>query len=52
MIRVFDFLCPDGHEQERFISVEEETVCCNVCGKNAFRQISTPRCNINGITGY
>lgn len=51
MIRVFDFLCPDGHAQERFISVEAETVDCNVCGKTAFRQISTPRVKLEGITG-
>lgn len=51
MIRVFDFLCPDGHAQERFISVEAETVSCNVCGKTALRQLSTPRVKLEGVTG-
>lgn len=51
MIRVFDFLCPNGHIQERFISVEAETVDCNVCGNTAFRQLSTPQVKLEGVTG-
>jgi len=51
MIRVFDFLCPSGHLQERFTSVETETIDCQVCGTNAFRQLSTPRVKLEGITG-
>jgi len=50
MIRVFDFLCSEGHTQERFISVEAETVDCNVCGKTAFRQLSTPRVKLEGVS--
>ena len=51
MIRVFDFLCPNGHMQERFISVEAETVSCNVCDNKAFRQLSTPQVKLEGVTG-
>lgn len=51
MIRVFDFLCPEGHLQERFISVETETVSCHVCGNQASRQLSTPQVKLEGVTG-
>ena len=51
MIRVFDFLCPSGHLQERFTSLETETIDCQVCGTKAFRQLSTPRVKLEGITG-
>jgi hypothetical protein len=51
MIRVFDFLCPSGHLQERFTSVETETIDCQVCGTTAFRQLSTPRVKLEGVTG-
>lgn len=51
MIRVFDFLCPNGHLQERFTSVETETIDCQVCGTKAFRQLSTPRVKLEGVTG-
>ena len=51
MIRVFDFLCPSGHLQEQFTSVETETIDCEVCGTKAFRQLSTPRVKLEGVTG-
>lgn len=51
MIRVFDFLCPSGHLQERFTSVETGTIDCQVCGTTAFRQLSTPRVKLEGVTG-
>lgn len=51
MIRVFDFLCPNGHMQEQFTSVGTETIDCNVCGKTAFRQVSAPQVRLEGVTG-
>ncbi len=51
MIRVFDFLCPSGHVQERFTSAYTETINCQVCGTTAFRQLSTPRVKLEGVTG-
>jgi hypothetical protein len=51
MIRVFDFTCQQGHKQERFTSVETETISCNVCGAEAFRQVSAPQVRLEGVTG-
>jgi hypothetical protein len=51
MIRVFDFTCLNGHTQERFTSVETETISCNVCGSDAFRQVGAPQVRLEGVTG-
>ncbi len=51
MIRVFNFTCQQGHTQERFTSVETETISCNVCGAQAFRQVSAPQVKLEGVTG-
>lgn len=51
MIRVFDFTCLNGHTHERFTSVETETISCNVCGSDAFRQVSAPQVRLEGVTG-
>lgn len=49
-MRVFDFLCPNGHRTELFSSTPVETTEC-MCGEQALRQLSAPRVFLEGITG-
>ena len=50
MLRVFDYLCPNGHRTEMFTSEVSETTEC-MCGEKALRQMSTPRVFLEGVTG-
>lgn len=49
--RLFDFLCEEGHSQERLVSDEVTNLPCEVCGKDAVRQISAPRINLEPFSG-
>ena len=43
MLRVFDFICPDGHKNELFVSDTTDETKCPECDKLAQRIISAPR---------
>lgn len=49
--RLFEFLCENGHLQEHFVSYEITKVPCELCGKDAHRQISAPRISLDPISG-
>lgn len=51
MKRIFEFLCTNDHLTEQFIDEDARTAVCRECGAEAMRQISTPRINLEGITG-
>lgn len=50
MIRVFDFLCRNGHRAEHFVDVGTEEVECH-CGAMGKRQIAAPRSQLDGCSG-
>jgi hypothetical protein len=50
VIRVFDFLCLNGHVVEHFVDVGTEEVVCH-CGGIGKRMIPAPRAQLEGITG-
>lgn len=49
--RLYDFICEDGHSQENLVSDEVTKLTCEVCGKEAQRQISAPRINLEPYSG-
>lgn len=51
MIRVYDFLCENGHRVERFVTTEFHTAKCTLCDAFAARQFPAPRSELEGITG-
>jgi hypothetical protein len=50
-LRVFDFLCEEGHLHEHFVSYEVTEVSCETCSKSALRQISAPTIYLEPFTG-
>ena len=50
-LRVFDFLCEEGHLHEHFVSYEVTEVACKDCSKTALRQISTPTIYLEPFSG-
>ena len=51
MIRVFEFLCEDGHLNELFVDSSVREQPCKVCGKVAHRIVSAGHVQLEGITG-
>jgi len=51
MIRVFEFLCPDGHLGESFVKSDVRVHPCKECGKDAQRIVSAGNVKLEGITG-
>lgn len=51
MIRVFDFLCRNGHRVEHFVNATIEEVECE-CGAMGKRQIAAPRFDLDGCSGH
>lgn len=49
-LRVFDFLCPQGHRTEHFVDADIVEVQCH-CESMAKRQIATPRFALDGCSG-
>ena len=49
-IRVFDFLCHNGHRVERFVESGIEEVECD-CGAMGKRQIAAPRAALEPFSG-
>lgn len=50
-LRVFDYLCSNGHRKERFVYAQEETLPCEQCNGVAVRQLSSPRFELDGCSG-
>ena len=50
-LRVFDFLCEEGHLHEHFVSYEVTEVACKDCSKPALRQVSTPTIYLEPFSG-
>jgi hypothetical protein len=50
MIRVFDFLCKNGHTVERFVDSDIVENECE-CGAMGVRQLAAPRAQLEGVTG-
>lgn len=50
MIRVFDFLCPNGHVVEEFVEGDTMEIVCH-CGLVSTRKPAAPRAQLEGITG-
>ncbi len=50
-LRVFDFLCKNGHLYEHFVSHDVTEVQCVVCSETALRQISTPAFYLEPFSG-
>lgn len=51
MRRIFEFMCPQGHVEEKFIEDSCRESVCTVCGEASTRIVSTPRVKLEGITG-
>jgi hypothetical protein len=48
---MFDFLCEEEHLQERLVSDEVTTLSCELCGKDAHKQLSAPRICLEPFSG-
>lgn len=51
MRRIFEFRCEENHLTEKFVDDETRSIDCPHCCKEASRIISSPRINLEGITG-
>ncbi len=49
-VRVWDFLCKNGHRVERFVESGTEEVECE-CGAMGVRQMAAPRSALEPFTG-
>jgi len=52
MIRVYDFVCPDGHRHERFVPSDMTVSLCPTCGAPATRAPSAPPFILDGASGH
>lgn len=50
-LRYFDFQCAKGHITEHLVDSEVTVVECHHCHNDASRMISSPRFQLEGITG-
>lgn len=50
-VRVWDFVCRNGHRVERFVGEGIEEVECE-CGAMGKRQIAAPRAQLDGCSGH
>jgi len=46
-----DFVCLEGHEEERFVEIGTALVECNYCGLIASKVRSVPRFHLEGTSG-
>lgn len=47
-MRVFDYVCENGHVQEAFVTDINQHVLCSTCGATTERLISTPVVKLPG----
>lgn len=52
MIRVFDFVCDNGHRHEAFVNDRVEIVRCPECELHAVRAPSAPPFILDGASGH
>jgi hypothetical protein len=50
-LRVFNFLCEEGHLHEHFVSYEVTEVSCKDCSKPALKQLSAPTIYLEPFSG-
>jgi hypothetical protein len=50
-LRMFDFLCEEGHLHEHFVSYEVTEVACKDCSKPALKQLSAPTIYLEPFSG-
>lgn len=50
-LRMFEFVCDNGHITEKLVKDDVREVSCSVCEGLASRIMSAVRCNLEGITG-
>ncbi len=51
MLRVFDFICPNGHRSEQFVSNQTDEIQCPHCDLKAQRAVSAPNVKLEGWSG-
>ena len=51
MLRVFDFICPNHHTTELFVSNQTFETTCPVGGEQAQRAVSAPNVKLEGWSG-
>ena len=51
MRRIFEFRCVKDHVSEKFVDDEVRSIECPHCRNEAVRIISSPRINLEGLTG-
>ena len=51
MIRAYDFICPNEHITEKFVSTNINETTCSVCGSKAQRAVSAPNVKLEGWSG-
>lgn len=49
-VRVYDFECPLGHVEERFVDADVAEHQC-ACGRMAKRKLAAPRSKLEGFSG-
>jgi hypothetical protein len=50
-LRVYDFLCPNGHLVEQFVNDDIVENQCPHCDAMGHRQIAAPRAQLEGLSG-
>jgi hypothetical protein len=48
---MFDFLCEEGHLQERLVNYEVTELPCETCSKPALKQLSAPTIYLEPFSG-
>ena len=50
-MKVFDFVCENGHDFEAFVKNENSKVFCPECGASAYRVVSASKFRLEGWSG-
>ena len=51
MFKVFDFRCPNGHVEEKFVKPDVTESRCNTCDAVSTKMVSAPSFHLDGSTG-
>lgn len=51
MLRIFDFMCTNGHVFEVFVTPETNQAHCSECGELAGKIISPVKCMLDPVSG-
>lgn len=53
MLKVYDYKCENGHVHEMFMRpADTQAVYCPTCEQPMTRQLSAPRCALDGVSGH